>query len=531
MMSREHFGLVDTPPGRREYRFAAVAAGTLFAGYLAILPFITRPVGAVGPFVPVVDAVVSVGELIIATMLYAQAAIFRTRSLTVMASGFVLIAVLAIAHALTFPGAFAPNGLLGAGINTTAWIMIFRRLAFPLAVILYVIWARRDLSTLTFESRSRERVMVWAASAIALGLVLITLAVRGSDLLPQMSVNKTDSNLTNLTIYNFCNIALILAAGAVLWRKPRSLLDVWLMVALTGWLIQSLLNLPVHTRFTLGWYALYLVVFVSHLLVLFALIGEANRVYAQLVLSMAARKRERDARMMTMDAVAATISHEVGQPLAAIGLSATAALQSLSLTPPDYEMATRSLRDIAEAGNRTFDVLRSVRTTYGRGSGSLSEFDLNELILEAAALLSREFTASRISLQLLLGKGLPPIVANRVQMHRVLVNLLTNAIESIEAAQRRTRRITIRSTKPDSENVLLEITDSGAGISPENLDRIFDPFFTTKSTGTGLGLSLCSTIVEEHGGRLWATSKDLGATLHLRMRRKPLPDEIQIRIA
>jgi len=149
-------------------------------------------------------------------------------------------------------------------------------------------------------------------------------------------------------------------------------------------------------------------------------------------------------------------------------------------------------------------------------------------------LLDRELAGHKVSLELELDEDLPPTSGSRVQIQRVLINLLTNAIESLGPTRGRSelmtrdrpRRIAIRSMPLDGKNVLVEISDTGVGIPPEKMPRIFDAFFTTKSTGTGLGLSLCRTIVEEHGGRLWASSgEEHGATFHLQLPRSNLSSQ------
>jgi signal transduction histidine kinase len=258
----------------------------------------------------------------------------------------------------------------------------------------------------------------------------------------------------------------------------------------------------------------------ASIIVMLALIGQANRLYVRLALSTAARKREREARLMSMDAVTASISHEVGQPLTAVALNTSAAVRWLTRAKPDVKNALKALREASDARQRTVDIIRSIRATFAKEPGRATEFSLNDLVRDTAALLHLELTASKVSLKLSLDETLPPISADRVQMQRVLVNLLINAIESLRDIADRPRHVAIRSALVDGKDVLLQVSDTGTGIEPGQSEHIFDAFFTTKATGTGLGLPLCRSIVEDHGGVLSASrGEPHGATFHLRLPR------------
>jgi signal transduction histidine kinase len=516
-MSQDHLGLFDTPPDRREVRFSVVIVALLFSVFIVILPLSGTRWGEVVAFIPVVDSIIFVGELIIATLLYAQAAIFRSRSLTILASGYLFLALLLIPHALTFPGAFSQDGLLNAGLSSTAWLSTVRRIAFPLAVIFYVGSGRPSRPTLPGTELPQPNIATGIAAAVALAAGATILTVSGHDLLPPLFTSRGDAVYSNVAIINALTIALTLVAMGLLFLRRKSVLDLWLLVALAAWLIQSLLNLPLRARFTVGWYSLYTMMLISHLIVLIALIAEVNRLYSRLALATAARNREREAQRMSMDAVAAAISHEVGQPLAAVSLNASAGLNWLTSPRPNVTKAIEALHAISDSGRRSFDVLKSIRAMFAKKPGWASELILNDVVHETVTSLDAELAGARVSLQLSLDEELPPIMANRVQLQHVVSNLIANAIESLSSTRGRRRRITIQSSHKD-HSVLLEISDNGIGIAEDDTWRVFDAFQATSANGDGIRLSICRTIVEEHGGRIWASrGDDYGATFHVQL--------------
>ena len=294
----------------------------------------------------------------------------------------------------------------------------------------------------------RARIGLGVFAAIVLAAAVTMLATVGHDLLPPLFLNQSRPDLQPMLVrVNAVLIALFVVAMAMLFRKRNSVLDMWLLVALSGWLIQSLLILTLQARFTVGWYCLFAMLLFSHLVVMLALIAESNRLYARLALSTAARNRERDARLMSMDAVTAAISHEVGQPLTAVTTQCDGRPElAQPCSSRIVEKAIKSLRATIDAGHRTFDVIKSIRAMFAKGPGTATEFSLNDLVRETASLLDRELAGEKVSLQLALDEALPPVLADRVQIQRVLVNLFTNAIESLArrgaglAASRSARR-------------------------------------------------------------------------------------------
>lgn len=254
--------------------------------------------------------------------------------------------------------------------------------------------------------------------------------------------------------------------------------------------------------------------------------AELKQTNEQLLTEMAERKRAEDAyyeaqaeldrvtRMSAMGALAASISHEVNQPLAAVVTNADACMMWLSSDPPNLEEARAAVDCIAQQGTRASEVVRHIRAMFTKAAPERSPVQVNDLIREMGTLIEGAALRTQVLVQTELSDDLPATTGDRVQLQQVIVNLMLNGIEAMSDVADRPRRLVIRSQMQNSDEVLVAVRDSGVGIDPKNEKRIFDAFFTTKDKGMGMGLSISHSIIESHGGRLWASSNsDYGATL------------------
>jgi C4-dicarboxylate-specific signal transduction histidine kinase len=220
-------------------------------------------------------------------------------------------------------------------------------------------------------------------------------------------------------------------------------------------------------------------------------------------------------RVTTLGELTASIAHEVNQPLAGVATNAEACLLWLDRETPNLDGARRSVEWIIKDCNRAGEVIRRVRALSKKADTQKTPLDINDVINEVISLVQRELNSHRVSLQMELAPALPLILADRIQLQQVIINLVINGIEAMQAVTDRPRELAIRTQHNEAHQVLVTVKDCGIGILAEDADRLFSAFFTTKSGGMGMGLSICRSIIEAHGGRLWAEPNlAQGATFH-----------------
>jgi C4-dicarboxylate-specific signal transduction histidine kinase len=254
------------------------------------------------------------------------------------------------------------------------------------------------------------------------------------------------------------------------------------------------------------------------------LIGVANfeedgRQGVAFVLDLTERKNAADAlralqmdlahanRLATMGHLAASIAHEINQPIGAARNNAHAALRFLAADPPDLAEVSEALECVVNNTYRAGEIIDGIRVQVKKAPPRKETIALNGAIEEVIALVRGELSKNRVSIQTQLAEGLPLVHGNRVQLQQVMLNLILNAIEAMIGVDDEVRELMICSESSPADGLCIAVNDSGSGIAPEDRDRIFESFYTTKAGGVGIGLSICRSIVEAHGGRLWVDAR------------------------
>jgi len=504
--------LVNLPPTPLQSRIALVIAVVLLVGLGVTALFADIPLPRNDAFIPATEVAVIITDFITAVLLFSQCWIYHSRALLVLASGYLFTALIVAPHVLTFPGAFSPTGLLGAGLQSTAWLYLFWHAALPITLLIYAS-LKDEKSTEPVTRFSTPFSVNWSV-AIVVGLVCVLtwLATAEERFLPRLMIDGTHIVPVGNYLVTFEALVCLMAL-AMLWRKQRSVLDQWLMVVALALISELVINgLFISARFTLGWYVSRLFSIATSTIVLLVLLAETIRLYAQLARSNTMLRREQNNKLMNLHALAASISHEVRQPLTTITMSGSTILQSLGATPPKLEKIRSAAERTIAAGYRANEILNDVRDLFTAKHQQVP-IVVNDVILEALRVLDRELKDHNVATRVELKSELPPVMGSSGQLREVVVNLIQNAIDAMKAVDDGRRVLRVRSEHDSADTISVEVEDTGPGIDPKKRDNIFDAFFTTKPHGTGLGLAICRMVVERHEGRLSVSSADPHGTI------------------
>ncbi|MFL4976199.1 MAG: MASE4 domain-containing protein [Microvirga sp.] len=465
------------------------------------MPIATRPAAELNSFFPTLDAIVLITDLITAVLLLTQFSISRSRSLLALAFAYLFTALIVVPHALTFAGAFSPTGLLGANRQTGSWLFIFWHFGFSAALLAYAALRRREDARTRFESSTLAPIGWCVAGAVLAVVALTWLSTAGTDLLPAIiTPQSTISPTVRYPIW--ATILLTAAALLVLAAHRRSVLDLWLMVVAFVFILELVFSglLP-SARFSVGFYAGRGLSLLTACIVLVVLLEETMRLYAELARSNLMLVLERNNKLMNIEAVASSISHELKQPLGAILLNCETAKILLQRPAPDIGQTIAVLDETIAATNRANEQLEGARALFGRADREQEIINVSDIADRAVRLVARELRSHNIATRLELPAKAVYAIGHGNQIQQVIINLLVNAIEALSRAPPENRVLRI-AAGAQGGTAVVEIEDSGDGVDPAKADKIFEPFVTSKPSGMGLGLAICRTIVDRHGGKL-----------------------------
>ncbi|HYD96863.1 MAG TPA: response regulator [Noviherbaspirillum sp.] len=526
--------LATMQPDRGQRRIALAVFAVSLAFFLAAVPFAKVQLAPVTAFIPVYQSALVVSDLITAILLYGQFRILRSRGLAILASGYLFTAFIAIAHALTFPGLFAPSGLLGAGPQSTAWLYMFWHVGFPLFVIAYALAKDQPGAR---SSGTGMTVGAGVGAAFLLVAAAVLLATKGQALLPAIMVGNRYS--PSMIVVVSSTWAFSLLALFILWRhRPRSVIDLWLMVVMCAWLFDIALSAVLNQgRFDLGFYAGRIYGLLAATFVLMMLLLENSVLYARLVESNA-RARERSAELerlgQELEAAngmlaeknlqlqkadrlksdfLANMSHELRTPLnAIIGFSEVMKDGLTGELPPQQK---EYVTDIYSSGKHLLALINEILDLSKIEAGKMTLerecCQVGELVRDGLQVVRERATAQRLDLSSEVEDGLDDIWLDVRKTRQILYNLLSNAVKftpeggSVRVVARKVGRERFPGGSY-SHYLELAVSDSGIGISAEDQARLFQPFLQIDSElsrryeGTGLGLTLLKRLAELQGG-------------------------------
>lgn len=447
-------------------------------------------------------------DIITAVLLFSQYATERARALLWLAGGYLLTALLIAAQTLTFPGAFTPTGLLGAGQHTAAWLYFLWHVSMPVAALGYALLKPEHDSTPETPGSAGDAIRRTVVGVVLAAAAMTAAVIVADDVLPVLVVSATA--FSPMASYVTVIVLIVsLAAFVVVWRRRTSVLDEWLLVALTGFVAEAPIIIFLGaSRYTASFYSSRLLALLASCAVLVALLSEMTRLYVRLSRAITALQRERATKLMNLDVVVSSIGHEIRQPLTVTRMS-TEIIETLLEEPKiEVEAVRENLADISSSTVRIAETIDSLRGLFRNPHEDAQHVDVNDVVAEALQTLAAELDERYIAVTRTLGADLPRVIGHRGQLREVFLNIVQNAIDAMTSPSDRPRSLQVV-TSFQRGGVSVTISDSGPGIEPARLPNLFTAFISTKAFGMGLGLSICQMIVDRHGGQL-SVSSELG---------------------
>jgi signal transduction histidine kinase len=486
--------------GARDRRIAWAVVLLSAAIFAASVPFAKVPLAQVPAFYPIYQSALVVGELITAVLLFGQFFILRTPALLVLASGYLFNALMAVCHALSYPGLFAASGLLGAGSQTTAWLYFLWHGGFPLFVIAYALLAQKAGQTAGTRGGALATIAASAMVVLVIVSALMALTTAGHWTLPVIMQGDRDAPAKFYAAA--ATWLLTLVTLPLLWRRrPHFTLDLWLMVTMWVWIFDIGLAAVFNAgRYDLGWYAGRLYGLAAGSFVLIMLLLATTRLYAQL----AERTVQLGTANKELESFSYSVSHDLRSPLRAVD-------GFCRILTEDYE------HRLDDEGRRLLGVVRDNSRRMG---------ELIDDLLEFSRLGRRPLSTAPIDMQRLVGlvvseipptgaksprlivKPLPPARGDAALVKQAWANLVGNAVKFSGKSE---EPVVELSGWENGTEIVYCVKDNGAGFDMRYYDKLFGVFQRLHSMeefeGTGVGLAIVQRVVTRHGGRVWAEGK------------------------
>ncbi len=467
-VSDEHNLLVTSlPPTSQQSWLAVAGAVALLMGFVIVAPFASRPLAPLSGFIPAIDATIFVTDLITTAMLLALFSISFSRALLTLACGYLFSSLIILAHALTFPGGFPPTQNLG-GIQAPLRFYILWHLGYSMALVGYTLFNRDKLTTISSKT-SPISVVSWSIAAVVfLVCFLVWISTTRAEFLPSLQLNS--NRFSPLVAWLIPSTMLICAIPlAALWVCRRSLLDEWLMIVALASIIElALTALLGNAPFSVGFYTGRFFSIITSTVVLVLLLIETTKLYGRLAVANVMLERERDNKLISLEAVLASVDHELRQPLGAIAASCDAAILWLAKSPPELMKLRASLDRIALDRHRSTQVVGSLRALFRKPDQPLDFVDVNAVIVMVLDAVRGELAKQRITCCLNLTSKRAFVLGNENQLQQVLFNLFSNAIEAMQSTIDQLRNLTITTTVDGKDEITIEVEELWTWHRPES---------------------------------------------------------------